>query len=132
MRNYPTLVFLVTLSMFGTDLARGEEPTLRAILKVPPAVPFGRAKNSVLSVAFSPDGTLLAAGSSQPSRRGGGTDGVVTLWDVKTSKETATLKRHTNSVQSVVFSRDGTLLASGSLDGTIKLWDIPTSEKSDK
>jgi hypothetical protein len=33
---------------------------------------------------------------------------------------------HTDSVRSVAFSPDGTLLVSGSEDGTIKLWDVST------
>ena len=36
----------------------------------------------------------------------------------------AILERHRNLVYSVVFSPDGTLLASGSEDHTIKLWDV--------
>ena len=40
----------------------------------------------------------------------------------------ATLEGHTNEVNSVSFSPDGTLLASGSWDGTV-LWDVATREQ---
>jgi WD40 repeat protein len=38
--------------------------------------------------------------------------------------EKATFKGHTNNVFAVAFSRDGTLLASGSTDQTVKVWDV--------
>jgi len=69
----------------------------------------------VTSVAFSPDGRLLASGSY---------DKTIKLWEVATGREVRTLKGHTWGVNSVAFSLDGKLLASGSADGTIKLWDI--------
>ena len=59
----------------------------------------------VYSVAFSPDGTMLASG---------GRDRTVRLWDVGTGTLRNTLTGHTDYVYSVAFSPDGTMLASGS------------------
>jgi WD40 repeat protein len=70
---------------------------------------------TVNSVAFSPDGRLLASGSS---------DQTIKLWEVASGREVRTLSGHTYVVWSVAFSPDGRLLASGSGDITIKLWDI--------
>jgi WD40 repeat protein len=71
----------------------------------------------VTSVAFSPDGKLLASGSYGTT---------IKLWDVATGREIRTLQGHTDSVCSVAFSPDGKILASGSWDNTIKLWDVAT------
>ena len=74
---------------------------------------------AVYSVSFSPDGTLLASGSS---------DRTVKLWDVATRTNIATLAGHRDQVNSVSFSPDGKTLASGSDDGTVKLWDVATRQ----
>ncbi|KAL2816139.1 WD40-repeat-containing domain protein [Aspergillus granulosus] len=83
----------------------------------------------VTSVAFSPNGQLLASGSL---------DRTVRLWDTATGglKQTLedtttgglqqTLEGHSLWVTSVAFSPNGQLLASGSVDGTVRLWDTAT------
>jgi WD40 repeat protein len=69
----------------------------------------------VYSLAFSPDGKLLATA---------GFDNVVILWDFAAGKEARKLTGHTGAVYCVAFSKDGKLLASSSLDKTIRLWNV--------
>jgi RNA polymerase sigma factor (sigma-70 family) len=98
------------------------EPRLRATLK-------GHT-GSVLSVAFSPDGKILASGSGARNPRSPKLGCEVKLWDVQAGKEKQTLKGHTGTVMCVVFSPDGKTLASGGLeDKAIKLWDVATGKE---
>ncbi|MCP4345428.1 MAG: tetratricopeptide repeat protein [Desulfobacterales bacterium] len=75
---------------------------------------FDKHSGLVSSLAFSPDGTRLASGSS---------DNTIRLWDVKNGTLQKTLVNHTDKVWSVAFSPDGALLASGAADNMIRLWD---------
>ncbi|EAW38158.1 NB-ARC domain-containing protein [Lyngbya sp. PCC 8106] len=75
--------------------------------------------NWVRSVAFSPDGEMLASG---------GADRLVKLWNVETGACIKTYSGHEGEVFSVAFSSDGTKIASGSGDCTVKLWDTHTGQ----
>ena len=47
----------------------------------------------------------------------------IRLYDIETEKERQILEGHTDSIYSIDYSPDGSLLASGSWDGTIFIWD---------
>lgn len=73
----------------------------------------GEAYNSaVLSVAFSPDGKLLASASR---------DSTVKVWNVTTRQVLATLP-HRLWVDAVTFSPDGRLIATGSR--VLRIWEV--------
>ena len=93
------------------------------------------------SIAFSPDGGMIASGSQDKvddhsshgtvhSFAGGAmkfrVDGSVQLWDVATGEHKMTLTEHIDAVFTVAYSPDGLSFISGSGDGTILLWDAKT------
>ncbi|HEX3050900.1 MAG TPA: WD40 repeat domain-containing protein, partial [Aggregatilineaceae bacterium] len=77
---------------------------------------------TIAQFAFNPEGTLLAGCMREPREH---IDRDVWIWDVESQKTVAILNSFHDSVFSVVFSPDGTLLAYGGADGTIHLWGIP-------
>lgn len=75
----------------------------------------------ITSVALSPDGKLVAAGSL---------DTMVRVWNVQTGHQVERLKGHKDSVYSVAFSPDGKYLVSGSLDRTLRVWDLSQTKRA--
>ncbi len=74
------------------------------------------AGGSVLSVAFSPDGTLLATGSYF---------GRLDLWDVATQTRRGEPMRVTDDgFQGVTFDPDGRLVAAGGATGPVRVWRL--------
>ncbi|HEU5378317.1 MAG TPA: helix-turn-helix domain-containing protein [Ktedonobacteraceae bacterium] len=73
--------------------------------------------SSVLSVALSSNGALLAAGT---------TTGEVRIWQAETLTPLFTCTGHADGVRSVAFSPDGHIVVSGSEDYTLRIWNMAT------
>jgi WD40 repeat protein len=72
---------------------------------------------SMYSVAYSPDGDLLAAGIQE---------GDILVWNTTSGELVRRLTGHTGLAFELAFSSDSRRLASASKDNTAKLWDVTT------
>jgi len=72
---------------------------------------------SVTSVAFSPDGTMIASAGTN-----------IKLWSVKSDRLINTIDKHTDYINVIAFSPDGSKIASASNDRTVKVWDVPNGK----
>ena len=77
------------------------------------------------SISFSLDGKILASSSSDYVD--GEVKASVILWDVNTGDQLQALTGDTRRVESISFSPDGSMLATGSW-GEIRFWDVNTGE----
>ena len=73
----------------------------------------------VNTVAFSPNGDILASGSQDYTTR---------LWEARSGNLLGMLKGHEAQVSSIAFSPDGSKVVTCSYDSSVRIWAVPTGE----
>ena len=121
----------VAYSPDGTMLAIGTSSTPRSVqlFSLPDGAhlrDFAGGAQGTYSVAFSPDGKTLAVGGSAPDQgTSNPTSPVAMLYDVATGALLRSLPTTSGFyVDSVAFSLDGLLLATGGYMGAIEVWRV--------
>jgi WD40 repeat protein len=104
---------------FATGRASGaEEIKLWHVASGREVATVSAQRGRIHSVAFSPDGRLLASANDDRS---------VTIWDVSARREWLTLPGYTGWSQRLAFAPDGRILATLCKKG-IKLWDVASQQ----
>ena len=125
MKPFSLLLFLVLLTRICTVSAQESENrqpiTLDNAASVAQLAALEGHEGAVNSVAFSPDGTLLASG---------GEDGSGRVWNIDTESEPILLEGNTGPINALAFSPDGTNLASGgdTSNKVLLVWDVRSGE----
>lgn len=79
----------------------------------------GLVATNLSFVRFSPDDLYVAVAKK---------NGALQLIDLSARKPTKELPGHTDEVQFISFSEDGTLMASASVDRSVRVWRVPSGD----
>ncbi len=112
----------------GHRLATGEVTVVRLwdtetghmLMQFRAEKPLSPDNDSFDSVAFAPDGTILAAGFG---------DGAVRLWDAATGELRGRLEGVAGFASGLKFAPDGKSLATTAVNGTTLIWAVPIARK---
>lgn len=119
------LVIIILLILFSVITGRALDHGLPPA-PTPTAPPLGEtsaqsdeAGDFVTTIAWNPDGTLLATGSA---------NGIVHIWNASTGTAVHTLAGHQNRVSDLAWNPIGDKLLSAGHDGNVVLWDANTGQ----
>ena len=113
-------VRFLAVSGDGTRIAASayDDPSAYRIFDATSCVRLFSAEGTAL--AFSPDARWLAGyGTDEKS---------VVLWDTQTYQPAAQWSGHSEGINAIAFSPDGSRLASASKDRTVRVWVVATGE----
>ncbi len=99
----------------GGDLSIWEVAARRLVFALP-----ALHSDSILGLAWSPDGVALMSG---------GADRFGRVVDTGSGRQVRALEGHTGHVLGVAWSPDGSAMATAGADMVVKLWDATTGEK---
>ncbi|MHC5540747.1 WD40 repeat domain-containing protein, partial [Singulisphaera rosea] len=127
-----------TLRIYDLSTGREHEPRLgssvQPVLQQPEEDVFGLLRNgtgAMRSLAFSPDGSILAAGRDGTEDESSPFSlAAIRLWDVAQGQEIRTIPAHQQWVGSISFSPDGKTIASSGAESVIRFWDVATGREA--
>lgn len=82
------------------------------------------ASQSIYHMAFSPDGRFVYGAKNNPKEK----KYVVHMWDAETGVSIRTFDKHTEGVQALALSHDGTKLLTYAVRENLLLWDVAQGE----
>jgi WD40 repeat protein len=80
---------------------------------------FEKQDGEIISVAFSPDGEMIAVGGAADE---------IHVYKVETGERVAALKGYEGGIYSLVFRPTGGQLAAGGFDGKVRIYDLKSGE----
>lgn len=117
-------VYAVEYSPYGTLIAGGDTSGLVMVWRASDGRPLKllgtEGAGTVYDLAFSPDGSLLAAGFAGS----GGPAGLARAWTVPDGRVVASFTNDSAAIAAVSFSQGGSLLACGSEDGYVRIYQL--------
>jgi len=122
-------VLLAVESVKHRETFEGIAALRRGLALLPRAVFILKHKQQVRSIAFSPDGKILATGSDEGTFKDYH-HGKVWLWSTAKGKKLFNQPlEHNDWVRSIAFSPDGRRLATGCDDRNVTIWDIGSGKE---
>lgn len=129
--GHSAIIFSLVISPDGQTIASGSEDKTVKLWNLQTGElirTFSQRADPIQCVAFSPNGKILASGGSSKYKSGQSKTTTIYLWNLETGELLRSLSGHSLRVNSLAFSPDGRILASGSNDKTIKIWNLETGE----